>query len=384
MPRRSRENVDGIERTVAAFLDFLALERRCSVSTLRAYRADLRDFMAYLDAEGLSSSVVGIESDHIRGFLGGIHPRTSAKTRARKLSCLRSFFRFLVRRDVVAINVAEAISMPKLPAPLPRGLSVDDVFRLLDATPSEDAHEGAHARDDDAASGAASRSAREGNRKANAGSALTSKRVCGRRARVRRLLERRDAAILELLYGTGIRAAELVGIDVADLDERSGTIRVVGKGQKERVVLFGEKAKRALDAYLKIRSELVGGREEPALFVSARAQRLRMRGVRLRLHARAERSQLEQVVTPHVMRHSFATHLLDGGADLRSIQVLLGHASLSTTQRYTHVSVEHLRRVYDASHPLGDRNQAAPPKPESELGTERKKKRRVKNSGKDR
>ncbi|MBK8012805.1 MAG: tyrosine recombinase XerC [Deltaproteobacteria bacterium] len=351
-----KEGADPVWRRLGDdFLEFLELERRYSPSTLRAYRLDLRDFFRFLAAEGCPPAIEGIESDHVRSFLADIHRRTSAKTRARKLSCLRSFFRFLVRRDVVSINVAEAISMPKLPAPLPRGLGVDDVFRLLESMPSD--------------------SELTADRGPPASTSTPRSRTRNRRARLRRLLERRDAAILELLYGTGIRAAELVSIDVPDVDGRSGTIRVVGKGQKERVVLFGEKANGALEGYLKIRSELVGDRDEPALFVSARGQRLRMRGVRLRLHARAKETQLEQAVTPHVLRHSFATHLLDGGADLRSIQVLLGHASLSTTQRYTHVSVEHLRRVYDAAHPLGDQpNETS----KTEPGTVRKRRAKPK------
>jgi integrase/recombinase XerC len=167
--------------------------------------------------------------------------------------------------------------------------------------------------------------------------------------------------MLEMLYGAGLRASELVSLNLESIDFARKVVRVVGKGQKERIVPFGGKALAALEAYLLVRSDLLGPRSgadglraENAVFLNARGGRLSVRGLAKRLGARLEEAPIERRVTPHVLRHSFATHLLDGGADLRSIQAMLGHSSLGTTQRYTSVSVEHLRDVYQSAHPLGD------------------------------
>lgn len=299
----------GIGGSVDRFLEYLAHERRASARTVRAYRADLAGLVRFLEAQGFQGGAADLSADLLRSYFAAIHAETEPRTRARKLSTFRSFYRFLVRRGLAPRNVGEALLSPKLPAPLPRALGVDEVFRLLDGSAPHDAR------------------------------AL------------------RDQAMLELLYGAGLRAHELVGIDLDDLDRSRRTVRVLGKGDKERIVPFGEKAAAALEGYLAVRGELLGesGRGATgALFLNARGGRLSARSLARRLVARLLEVGLVRRVTPHMMRHSFATHLLDGGADLRAIQAMLGHASLSTTQRYTQVSVEHLRDVYNAAHPLGD------------------------------
>lgn len=248
-----------------------------------------------------------LKSSTVRVWLAEVHERLSPSSRARKLSALRSFGRYLVRKEWISKNVADEVLSPKLPRPLPRSLDVDEVFGLLDAPTADDGEP----------------------------------------------LLIRDRAMLELLYASGLRASELVSLNLASLDDRRQTVRVVGKGQKERVVPFGGKALQALADWLEVRSQFLRDPSEPALFVGRGGRRLSDRGLRRRLHRRASSIALARRVTPHTLRHSFATHLLDGGADLRSIQTMLGHASLGTTQRYTAVSVDRLRAVYDEAHPMG-------------------------------
>ena len=216
----------------------------------------------------------------------------------RHLSALRSWFRFLVRRGVVERNLARDVRSPRLPRKLVSFLPVDEAMPMVDA------------------------------------------RGLGGRARAR------DVAILELLYASGLRVSELTGLDVDDVDHEAMTVRVLGKGGKERVVPFGRGAARALDAYL-------GGRPDARgpLFVNARGGRLTSRSVHTLVKRAARAAGVERRVSPHTLRHTFATHLLDGGADLRVVQELLGHSRLSTTQRYTHVSSAHVVRAYDAAHP---------------------------------
>lgn len=288
----------------ARFLTHLELERRYSPNTLKAYRADLKGLFAHLAEQGFTGGPAELTADHVRGYLAEIHARTVARTRARKLSALRSFLDYLHREGLVPRNIGDEVLSPKLPTSAPRAIQVDDVFQLLE------------------------------------GAAPPTAEL------------RRDLAMLELLYGSGLRAAELVSLDLLQVDLRARSVRVIGKGNKERTVPFGAKAEAALKAWLEVRPELAGAGER-AMFVSRTGARLSDRGLRRRLHRRVLEVALGRRVTPHMLRHSFATHLLDGGADLRAIQELLGHASLSTTQRYTAVSVEHLRAVYDDAHPLG-------------------------------
>ena len=291
------------------FLEFLEHEQRASPQTVRAYRSDLRAFVAYLTEQGFDGGPGDLRPDRVRRYLASIHKRTKPRTRARKLSALRSFYRYLVRREIVASNVPEAVSSPKLPALLARSVTVDEVFAMLDSWPGEDDP-----------------------------------------------LVLRDRAMLELLYGAGLRASELVGLDVGRVDLSRQTVRVVGKGRKERLVPFGRKAKEALEGWLGVRGQVLakaGLPDEAALFLNVRGGRLSARSLARRIDARVREILLSRHVSPHMMRHSFATHLLEGGADLRAIQEMLGHANIATTQRYTSVSVEHLRAVYDAAHPLG-------------------------------
>lgn len=295
------------------FLDYLGHERRASPRTRRAYESDLKAaFVAFVEL-GHEGGPERLRSRTVKAWLATVHKELAPTTRARKLSALRSFYKYLVKRGRVPKNIGDEIPSPRLPKPLPRALDVDEVFGLLDA-PLESTPRG---------------------------------------------VERRDIAMLELLYGSGLRASELCGLDVGDVDHRRGSVRVLGKGNKERVVPFGEKAKAALVTWLEVRSGWVRNAEEHALFVARGGRRLSDRGLRRRLHRRALEVALGRIVTPHALRHSFATHLLDGGADLRAIQTLLGHASLGTTQRYTEVSIERLQRVYDAAHPFGEDDESS-------------------------
>lgn len=296
---------EGFARWRAEFLSFLQQERRLADNTVKAYGSDLRALEAYLQAQGLPLQPEALTTDLLRGYVAEIYAATSARTRARKLSCMRGFFSYLLRQGAVKRNVAEELLSPKLSKGLPRAVQADEVFRLLEAQIGDDP------------------------------------------------LGRRDLAMLELLYGAGLRAAELVGVDLNDLDLTGRSLRVVGKGDKERTVLFGRKAEGALARWLELRGQLGPSADAgDALFLNRTGGRLSARGLRRRLHRRVLEVGLGRRVTPHMLRHSFATHLLDGGADLRSIQELLGHASLSTTERYTAVSVEHLREVYERAHPL--------------------------------
>lgn len=289
------------------FVDHLRLERRYSERTVSAYRSDLQAILQFLEARGFTGAPGDVPAELLRQYLGEIHGQTAARTRARKLSALRSFYRYLVRTGGAPRNVGEELVSPKLPKPVPRALAGDEVFQIL-----------------------------EGEAKGGA-------------------LMARDLAMIELLYGAGLRAAELVGIDLDDLDRSARTVRVIGKGNKERQVPYGKKAELALEHWLTHRPTVAAlGPGSPALFLNRDGERLTTRSLRRRLHARTHEVELDRRVTPHMLRHSFATHLLDGGADLRAIQELLGHASLGTTQRYTAVSVERLRAVYDQAHPLGD------------------------------
>ena len=287
-----------MDATVGSFLEYLGVERGASPHTLRSYAADLTEFTSFLAAERIDG-LPGADTRAIRAFLAQLHGRRLAKaTIARKLAAVRSCFRFLARRGVLEVNPARQVRSPRLGRRLPSVLPKDEATQLLDAAPEP------------TAAGA------------------------------------RDRALLELLYASGLRVAEGCGLDLDDVDEARRTVRVLGKGDKERVVPVGETALEALDTYLAMR-----GRQRGALFLNARGGRLTPRSAHRIVKRLARRAGITQRVTPHTLRHSFATHMLGEGADLRLIQELLGHRRLSTTQRYTHVSPEHLMRVYDAAHP---------------------------------
>lgn len=289
--KRDREPVD-------AFLRYLAVERGASGHTLRSYRADLADCSAFLHTRG-SGSLADVDARVLRGYLADLHARGLARSSVgRRLAALRSFYRYLVRRGRARVNPAKEIRAPRLPKRLPSYLPIDESEALL--------------RQEFAGKGT-------GNR---------------------------DRAVLEVLYATGIRVSELAGLDVEDVDLREGAARVYGKGGKERIVPIGRKAVEALRAHLADRHPGAG-----PLFPNRRGRRLTVRTLDRIVRARARSAGLVRHVTPHTLRHTFATHLLDAGADLRLIQELLGHARLGTTQKYTHVSTERLMAVYDAAHP---------------------------------
>jgi len=285
-----------------AFLRHLERERNASPHTIRAYGEDLAQFAGYLEGE-LGREPRPEDVDHllIRGFLAELHRRGLRKaSAARKLAGLRTFFRYLCREGRLEANPARALLSPRREQRIPAVLDEAEAAALVDV-PGDD-------------TGAV-----------------------------------RARAILELLYATGVRCAELVGLDVGEVDLGARMIRVLGKGRKERVVLFGTRAREALRAWLEVRAALRP--KTDAVFVSARGARLSDRRVRELVARRVRQVALARRCSPHTLRHSFATHLLSRGADLRAIQELLGHASLSTTQRYTHVDTRHLLEVYKKTHP---------------------------------
>ena len=286
----------------ADFLRHLERERNASRHTIRAYGEDLQQFSGYL-RRVLGREPRPEDADHvlIRGFLADLHKRGLKKTSsARKLAGLRTFFRYLCREGRLDRNPARALLSPRLEKRIPSPLEEAQVEALLDVP------------GDDAASV-------------------------------------RTRAILELLYATGIRCAELVGLDVGEVDLEARMVRVLGKGRKERIVLFGTRAREALRAWLRARKGLRPKTE--AVFINLRGGRLSDRSVRALFSRRVRQVALSRRCSPHTLRHSFATHLLARGADLRAIQELLGHASLSTTQRYTHVDTRQLLEVYKKTHP---------------------------------
>jgi integrase/recombinase XerC len=288
-----------------AFDLHLRAERNVSPHTRRAYRSDVRELAAFL---GGSVAPATVTAEQIRAFLADLHARRQPATLGRKLSALRAFFRFLVREGGCPLDPTAGIPGPRTPKRLPKPLPVDDCVALAE----EEAEEG------------------------------------GDRMRLR------DRALVELLYGAGLRVGELASLDVRDVDLHRGDVRVTGKGGKERVVPLPAAARQALSAYLAPRRG-PGILAEP-LFTALRPRRngprrLGVRDIRRILKARARRAGIADRVHPHRLRHSYATHLLDMGADLREIQELLGHASLSTTEKYTAVSADRLMEVYDRAHP---------------------------------
>jgi len=294
--------------SVRRFLDHLTDQRRLSPETVRAYSCDLGQFGQFLRDEhfnGVAPPPRGIDALAVRGFVAHQMRRGLSKTSvARKLSSVRSFLRHAVREGRVDVNTAEGIPTPRAPRALPRTLTVDETFGLLDAI-----------QGDDEAS-------------------------------------LRDRAMLELLYAAGLRVSELVGVDLRDLDLTGGLVRVLGKGGKERMVPFGSKAQTALKRWLPASAGLRDrGGDEEAVFLNLRGGRLTDRSVRRILNQRLREAAIHARLSPHDLRHSFATHMLGSGADLRAIQELLGHESLSTTQRYTHVNTDALMKVYDKAHP---------------------------------
>jgi integrase/recombinase XerC len=309
------------QQATAAFVDHLLVEKAYSQHTCSAYCRDLEEFRRiYVDRHDREPNPKKINSVVIRSYLAALFGNNQAVTISRKLSSLRAFFRFLVARGVIVNNPARGIRSPRKKKALPRALDVDDAFALIDG-----------------------------------GEALSADER----------LQTRDNAILEILYGAGLRVAECCRLDLDDIDrgryENTVVIRVRrGKGGKERLVPIGNQAQRALETYLAFRSHLCHPKtkalDPSALFVNHRGGRLTPRSVQ-RMVQRRVLSSGSQAATPHSLRHSFATHLLDAGVDLRAIQELLGHASLASTQVYTKVSLDHLMSVYDSAHPHASKSE---------------------------
>lgn len=299
---------------VEQFTSFLGSERNYSQHTIRAYLRDLTEFVGFLgDNElawaGGAADFGKVDELVVRAFLGTLARKNARSTTSRKLSSLRTFFDFLQRRGAVDFNPAKLVPTPRPERRLPHFLTVDEVFVLLDRE--------APVRDE----------ARKG------GGALGL----------------RDRAMLETLYSCGLRVSELEGLDIGDIDLGEGLVRVLGKGARERLVPVGTKAIAALRAYIGVRGEL-----EPTgaqLFVNKRGGRLTVRSISRVVERFSLLAGIPKSVHPHMLRHSFATHLLGNGADLRSIQEMLGHKSLAATQRYLHLSVEKLMEIYDKTHP---------------------------------
>jgi integrase/recombinase XerD len=299
------------------FLDHLAVERGVAPNTQVAYRRDLRLYLAYL-AERRINDATKVGEQDITDFLVMLREREyspgkrySSATVARVLAAVRGFHKFLVREGVSRADPAEPVGSPRVPRSLPRALPVEDVERLLAAVPADGA------------------------------------------------IASRDQAILELLYAAGLRISELTALDVDDLDLEEHSVRCIGKGSKERIVPLGRAAVDSLKRYLtQARPGLAKTGSGAAVFLNARGTRLTRQGCWKLLKKYAAAAELRRRISPHTLRHSFATHLLDGGADIRVVQELLGHASVSTTQVYTLVSRERLREVYDSAHPRAKRARA--------------------------
>ncbi len=304
-----------LDRLLNKFIDYIRLQRGYSDHTIRNYKADLSQFFDFLSRRkgpaGEKEASLGPEEIDffvIREYLGSLYGVCKRTTIARKLSAIRSFFYFLEKKGLGEGNPAADISTPKQGKYIPEYLPVDDMFRLLQVPDRS------------------------------------------------KPLGLRDLAIIEVLYSCGIRVAELAGLDIKDIDFDQRLVRVIGKGNRERVVPIGKKALKAVADYMEAvlplrRKSRKGGTGGDALFINYRGGRLSTRSIGTIVKRYVRECGLAGEITPHSLRHTFATHLLDGGADLRSVQELLGHVSLSTTQKYTHVSLDRLMEVYDKAHP---------------------------------
>ncbi|MFP3868689.1 MAG: tyrosine recombinase XerC [Desulfobacteraceae bacterium] len=289
------------------FIRHLKIERHLSPHTVRNYQSDLKQFLQFLEGREPPRGLADLTYRDLRAFLAHRHRLNQKVSVARKLATLRTFCKYLVRQGVLTQNLAALAPGPKLDRHLPRFLTIDEVFHLLQQV-----------------------------------SAAT-------------VLELRDRAILEVFYSSGLRVSELVNLDLADVDLEHRLVRVQGKGGKERLAVLGDPARRALAAYLERRAELVVKQPQEcrpeAVFLNYRGGRLTTRSVARLVEKWARQAGLLQSLTPHGLRHTFATHLLEGKADLRAVQELLGHAQLSSTQRYLHINLDHLMEVYDRAHP---------------------------------
>lgn len=293
---------------VEKFIDTLQVEKNYSEHTCRAYRRDLNAFADFLTAahkKDLPPPVNALTDMDIRSWLVHLHKKNRKSTIARKLSAVRSFFKFLTQQEVLTQNPAGTVLTPKQEQPAPAYLTMDDMLRILNNVTADN------------------------------------------------LLGVRNLAMFELLYSSGLRVSELTGLDLIDIDFDRQTVRVMGKGRKERIVPVGRQALSCIKRYRELlveKSKDILGRQGP-LFLNFRGGRLTARSVARLLKQVAVKVGINVPISPHALRHTFATHMLDAGADLRVVQELLGHKSLSTTQRYTHVTIDRLMAVYDKAHP---------------------------------
>jgi integrase/recombinase XerC len=290
-----------------AFIDWLRVERGYSPHTVDAYRRDVTEFFSSINEDTLPGS---ISREHVQFYLSSLYNSNSSGSVARKMSALRTFFRYLCREGHLDQDPLSGVAGPKLARHIPVFLTVDEVFSLLEEPGKQDT------------------------------------------------FRLRDCAVMELIYSTGMRVSEVVSGNMDDIDFATGMVRVKGKGSKERIVPFGNPAAEALHKWFHQRDQLTVDRirrgheaEREAVFLNSRGARLTARSVERLVSAYGERAGIGVRVTPHALRHSFATHLLEMGLDLRTVQELLGHVSLSTTQKYTHLNMEHLTKVYDKAHP---------------------------------
>ena len=304
-----------MQTAVQAFLRYLRIERNASELTLKSYGEDFGSLYDYFnDRVGAIPTPDLVTILLLRGYVQYLHDCQYARTTiARRLACLRSFFRYATREGIVPANPAKALRTPRVGRPLPHFLTTEQVARLLETPPHDP-------------------------------------------------MGFRDRAILETLYSAGLRVAELVGLNTINWDREANILRVLGKGKKERIAPIGRFAADALDKWLEFRepAEKAPASERDAIFLNKFGRRLTTRSIGRMLEKHLKTAGLDLITSPHTLRHSFATHLLDGGADLRSVQELLGHKSLTTTQIYTHVSTRRLRETYEHAHPHSE-NVTRPP-----------------------
>ncbi len=288
-----------ISRYIEKFIRYLEIEKNASKYTVLNYSIDLRSLKDFLKDEPIEK----VDYITLRRYLAYLKEKNLSKVSiARKIAAIRSFFRFLCREGYVKTNPATSLSIPKREKHLPKFLDENEVVKLIESPKGDN------------------------------------------------ISAFRDRAILETLYSTGIRVSELVGLDVEDVDHIGGVIKVYGKGKKERIVPIGERALQSIREYLnKLKHE--GAKETKVLFLNKSGERITDRSIRRAIEKYIRKTSIKEKISPHTLRHSFATHLLDHGADLRSVQELLGHANLSTTQIYTHITTERLKSAYDKAHP---------------------------------
>jgi len=299
-----------VKEAIGSFLNYLAVEKGFSENTIDAYRNDLHQLASFVEGEAARCGTIlpwaGFDRQSMLSYLSDLKERRYAPTTvARKVAAIKSFFGFLVAEGILRDNPTRGVTSPKVGKSLPKPISVSQVRLLLEQP-----------------------------------------------AKLSTLEAKRDRAMLELLYATGMRVSELVSLNLADIDTEGGYVRCFGKGHKERLIPIHSQAARVLKEYLaEGRPHLTHDSEEKALFLNRRGERLTRQGFWQKLKGYAKSAELGTEITPHTLRHSFATHMLSGGADLRSVQELLGHANISTTQVYTHLTTDHIRRAYEKSHP---------------------------------